>query len=132
MNRLNINYNFIVVASKKPQKLTEGIEFRTDAVWLNELTKYLNESQVFLDLIRHGHNGLSFRVFEAMAFQKKLITTNTSIKNYDFYNPNNIMVIDADNPVIDPAFFDTPYEPLSESIYNKYTIQSWVKTVFGI
>ena len=63
MNRLNINYNFIVVASKKPQKLTEGIEFRTDAVWLNELTKYLNESQVFLDLIRHGHNGLSFRVF---------------------------------------------------------------------
>ena len=126
----HITYKFIVRASRKPQGLNENIDYSREEIWYDRLMKYLDESEVFLDLIRHGHNGLSFRVFEAMAFQKKLITTNASVKNYDFYNPNNIMVIDADNPVIDPAFFKTPYQPLNDSIYNKYTIENWVETVF--
>lgn len=65
--------------------------------------------------------------------QKKIITTNKSIISYDFYNPNNIFILDEDKPVnINPAFFTTPYEPLSDEIYHKYTIQNWVKTVFKL
>lgn len=130
LDKLNISQKFIVVASRQPQELAPKIEYRNNAVLYDELMRYLGESEIFLDLIRHGHNGLSFRVFEALAHQKKLITTNASIKNYDFYNPNNIMVIEEVNPVIDPAFFETAYEPLPESVYNKYTIKNWVDTVF--
>ncbi|WP_228731997.1 MULTISPECIES: hypothetical protein [Pseudomonas] len=55
-----------------------------------------------------GQAGLSFRFFEAMTSRKKVITTNKSVVDYDFYNPANILVIDE-----------------------KYTLQGWVKTVFS-
>ena len=132
LDKINISYKFIVRASREPQGLNSKIEYSKKEIWYNELMNHLNESEIFLDLIRHGHNGLSFRVFEAMAHQKKLITTNVSIKNYDFYNPNNILVIDEANPLIEPVFFEKPYEPVPENIYNKYTIEKWVKTVFEV
>ena len=60
------------------------------------------------------------------------MTNNPSITNYDFYNPNNIMVIDEENMNFDAAFFTTPYEPIPENIYNQYTLNTWVETVFEI
>lgn len=131
LDKSNISYKFIVKANRKPAGLHTGIEFTKKEIWHDQLCGLLNESEVFLDLIRHNHNGLSFRVFEALAYQKKLITTNTSIKNYDFYNPDNIMVIDADNPEIDPAFFNGGYQPIADDIYIKYTIKQWVSHVFS-
>ena len=51
---------------------------------------------------------------------KKLITTNPDIINYDFYNPNNIHVIDEENIRFDAEFFNVPYEPIPEYKYNNY------------
>lgn len=131
LESMGIGYKFIVRASRRPAGLHPGIEYRKEEIWQDELKGYLDDSEILLDLIRHGHNGLSFRIFEAMAYQKKLITTNSSVKNYDFYNPQNIMVIDPENVQINPAFFDTPYQPVPENIYKKYTIEGWVNRVFG-
>lgn len=130
LDLIGIDYKFIVRASRRPPGLHSGIDYSKEEIWQEEMMQYLDKSEVFLDLIRHGHNGLSFRVFEAMAYQKKLITTNASVKNYEFYNPNNIMVIDPDNVVIDKAFFELPYQPVDEAIYNKYTVEAWVRKVF--
>jgi hypothetical protein len=58
--------------------------------------------------------------------RKKLITTNSDIVNYDFYNPNNIHLIDENNPMIPTSFFESKYEDIPESIYKKYTIDSWL------
>jgi len=130
LDGLNIKYKFIVRASRKPLALNANVEYTKEEIWQDKLVEYLDKSEIFLDIIRHGHNGLSFRIFESLAYQKKLITTNPSVKNYDFYNPNNIMVLDPENIVVDADFFDTPYEPLDEAIYNKYTVAHWVSTVF--
>ena len=130
LDKANISHKFIVKASRKPGVLYSTIEYTNNEIWHDKLCYLLNQSEVFLDLIRHDHNGLSFRVFEALAHQKKLITTNASIKNYDFYNPKNIYIIDADNPQIDPAFFLGEYEPIPDGIYQKYTIKEWVNRVF--
>lgn len=132
LDLIGIDYKFIVRASRRPKGLHSGIEYSKDEIWQEQLMQYLDKSEVFLDLVRHGHNGLSFRVFEALAYQKKLITTNASVKNYDFYNPNNIMVIDPANVVIDKAFFETPYQPLNQAVYHKYTIEAWVQKVFAL
>lgn len=132
LDDFTINNKFIVRASRRPAGLYKTIDYSEKEIWQDELNGYLEDSEIFLDLIRHGHNGLSFRVFEAMAYQKKLITTNASVKNYDFYDPANIMVIDAEDVQIDPDFFKKEYKPLPDNIYNKYTVQSWVKRVFNI
>jgi len=51
---------------------------------------------------------------------------------YDFYNPNNILVINDDFTEIDDAFLNKAYEPVPENIYKNYTIDAWIKTAFNL
>jgi hypothetical protein len=126
----NINFKFILVGKKRPKNSNESIIFSKKTLLYSDFKTDLENSKICLDLIRFNHNGLSFRIFEALAMQKKIITTNKSIIEYDFYNPNNIMVIDENNLVVDATFFKTPYQPLSDAVFKKYTIDNWVSRVF--
>ncbi|MBC8645143.1 hypothetical protein H9W95_17330 [Flavobacterium lindanitolerans] len=105
------------------------IEFFFEKITLEEISKFIEKSNALLDIKRDGQFGLTFRIFESMGLEKKLITTNLDIVNYDFYNPNNILVIDEKNPVIPTSFFESDYEKLPEEIYHKYTIRGWIQNV---
>ena len=96
------------------------------------LPEFYKRTKVILDLMRENQYGLSFRVFEAMALEKKIITDNEKIKNYDFYNSNNILVLNKDFSNITKEFFETPYQSLPEEIYKKYTLEKWVEQVFNL
>ena len=69
---------------------------------------------------------------DSLAYHKKLITTNQDIVNYDFYNPNNILVVNSENVEIPSSFFEKDYEIIPQNIYYNYTIKNWVKTVFQL
>lgn len=98
----------------------------------NDLPAYYKNSRVLLDLMREGQYGLSFRVFEAMSLEKKIITDNESIKTYDFYNPNNILILNKNITNLDQSFFESPYEKIPEEIYERYTLGNWVNKVFEL
>lgn len=67
-----------------------------------------------------GEN-ISFRTIEAMIFKKKLITTNLKIKEYDFYNENNIFIFDDNiNYKNLDEFLKKPYIPIDYEITKKY------------
>lgn len=125
LNSKEINFKFIVYDKKR--KPTDGtITYINKHMPLSEVNEYINRSKVLLDINRIGQIGLTFRVFESLGLGKKLITTNSDIKNYDFYNPNNILIIDEKNPVIPVDFFQNEYEKIPDSIFYKYTMQGWV------
>jgi hypothetical protein len=95
-----------------------------------EVQRLFSDSFAILD-IQHPHQvGLTMRTFEAMGAGKKLITTNARVKNTDFYNPENILVVERDSvPSIPSGFFLTPYVPPSDFILNKYSINGWLDDV---
>ena len=123
-------YKFIVKTEKKIDN--KGLlEIISESIPLNDVKTYIQKSKCMLDLaVIHKHQGLTFRVFEAMGLNKKIITNNKDIINYDFYNPQNRLVINTENPVISNHFLNSPYDPVPESIYKKYTLKSWIRTVF--
>ncbi|MFH7015099.1 hypothetical protein [Flavobacterium sp. FlaQc-47] len=123
-----INFKFITY-SKKRKTSDDNITYINKFIPLSEVDQYISRSKVLLDINRACQIGLTFRVFESLGLEKKLITTNSDIKNYDFYNPNNILVIDEKNPVIDADFFANEYEKIPEIILNKYTLEGWVNNV---
>lgn len=126
----NINFKFIVYDKKnEPKTGSDGITYINKHVPLSEVNDYADRSKVLLDIHRDGQIGLTFRIFESIGLEKKLITTNYDIKNYDFYNPNNILIIDENNPVIPASFFENEYEKIPESIYKKYTVEGWIDNV---
>lgn len=96
------------------------------------LTDYVCHSRILLDIQRPHQEGLSFRVLESLGLQKKLITTNTAIKDYDFYNPNNILIVDPEKIHIPKTFLESEYQEIPRGIVEKYHVSSWVKTVFQL
>lgn len=106
--------------------------FRQKLIKHHDLPTYYQSTKAILDLMRTNQYGLSFRVFEAMALEKKIITDNPKIKQYDFYNPNNILVLNEDFSNLTKNFFEMPYERLPKEIYEKYTLENWVKKVFKL
>jgi len=99
----------------------------------NEVIEHIKRARIITDIHKYGvQDGLTFRVFEAMGFGKKLITTNKDVKNYDFYNPNNIFVIEDIKDINIPEdFFTTPYNKIPQDIYNQYTVKAWVDKIIA-
>lgn len=104
-------------------------EFRFTTINAHQLAQVLSESKVVLDIQHPKQTGLTMRTIETLGARKKLITTNKQIVDYDFYTPENILVVDRDNPVIPESFILTPYKKISDAIYNKYYIDSWIETL---
>ena len=98
---------------------------------LEEVKLYIKQAACMLDLgVIDKHRGLTFRVFEALGYHKKIITNNSEIATYDFYNPQNILIIDGQNISIPNDFLNSPYAPIPELILKKYRLSNWVETVF--
>ncbi|MGT2721162.1 hypothetical protein [Streptococcus porcinus] len=89
-------------------------------------------SKCIIDIESSSQTGLTMRTIEIIGLRKKLITTNNDIKNYDFYNPNNILIINRKKPQVDFNFLNQPYQNLADNIYYKYSLEGWLLQVFGI
>lgn len=130
------NLNFKLIAySKEHNPILDNtlIEQTTKMLDLDRVFTFVLKSKVLLDIQRPKQKGLSFRVFEALGLNKKIITTNQDIVNYDFYNPNNIFVIKDINEIKIPiTFFNSPYQKVNSEIVKSYHISSWVNTVFNL
>lgn len=132
LNEKGRSYYFYVVTSSENRE-DEGITFTTRRMHNDEVTLNIQRAAVIADIHKFGiQDGLTFRVFEAIGYRKKLITTNKDIVNYDFYDPANIFVIhDNEDIAIPDAFFETPYKELPTEVYNKYTVSAWVDTILS-
>ena len=97
-----------------------------------EISEIENSSGVVLDIQHPRQTGLTMRTIEMIRAEKKIITTNPDVSKYDFYNPNNILIIDRKNPKLDVSFFRTKYQPIPKSIYEKYSLNKWIDDVLGI
>lgn len=129
-----IKSNIQIVCSKEKDRnalLTSSIHPLTHSLKYSEMIKQVQKSKFLLEFNNLGiHDGLSFRVFEALGFKKKLITNNPEVLNYDFYHPNNIFVWDGRNYHEIIAFLKKDYKELDSVIYKKYSFSNWIRYVF--
>ncbi len=69
------------------------------------------------------------RTIEMLGAGKKLVTTNSKVVEADFFNPNNISVIDRRRPIIPPAFFEAGYESPGAELLKRYSLSGWLDEV---
>ena len=108
------------------------IDTISESLSYKQMIQYIQKSKVIIDIQNNVHNGLSFRAFEAMFFEKKLIANNDDIALYDFYHPDNIFIIKEDNWEELNRFLSIPYHPISQDIKSKYSFTNWIKYVLDI
>lgn len=135
--RLNIPFDFRIYCKDDRARTVFGNE---NITYLNRDTVLSFEenmcnaagSRALVDFAQFDHYGLSFRVFEAMRFDKKLITTNQSVLDTDFYHPDNIFVWNSNHLNDLAGFLRRPYRPLPPAIKQKYAFKNWLDRLLGI
>lgn len=70
------------------------------------------------------------RTFETLGSGRKLVTTNSNIKSYPFYNDTNVYIIDRSNPNIDLEFFNREFEPIDSNLLFAMSLEGWLKELF--
>lgn len=128
-SRLKYYYHKLKDKEYKSVKLSE---LSSERLSFNDIIDVFVRSECILDAPQQGQTGLTMRTLETLGAKKKLITSNQSIKDYDFYNPTNIYVYDPQEEFdFSSDFFTKPYEELPTEIYEKYSLSSWVKTLLS-
>lgn len=118
----------MLTSGKLPLDMFKYIHFKpldrakTQAVFLN--------SRVVIDVEHPNQTGLTSRTIEALGAGCKLITTNSAIKETDFYHPNNVCVVDRRNPVVPEEFIVSDYVEVAKNIRQKYALKSWLIALF--
>lgn len=123
-------YKFYKLVKKELADTVES-DFSYEKMSSKEIADIVEQTKIILDIQHPKQTGLTMRTIEMIGMNKKLITTNAHIKNYEFYNSNNISVIDRNHVEIDIKFFDSDYEPLLPGIYEKYSLETWIKEVLS-
>jgi hypothetical protein len=97
----------------------------------NQVKNIISDSNCIIDVNHPNQTGLTIRSIEILASGKKLITTNHTIKYYNFYKPSNILIIDRKNPQIDSNFLKINFETISDNILENYKIKNWINTLIN-
>lgn len=101
-------------------------EFHFTPIKGKEMDDLLYESRCVLDSAQGGQTGLTIRVLESLGAKRKIITTNQDVVNYDFYRPKNIYVYEGKFDFND-IFFNSEYQDVEKDVYEKYSLNSWLK-----
>ena len=107
---------------------------QSDIILDNKLLKYKetleisSKAKCIIDMKLAVHNGLSLRFFEALYFNQKVITDNKTVKEMDFYHPNDILVVDDFKKLTQAElkdFLNKEYIEIPKEIKQKYSFESW-------
>lgn len=89
-------------------------------------------SKVIIDVQYPKNSGLTMRTIEMLGMKKKIMTTNKDIVNYDFYDSKNIHILDRNAIKLDVSFLKDEYVEVPENVYEKYTLESWLRDIFNM
>lgn len=118
--------------TKKDFKNAGIKDFKFDKLSSDDIANVIKKTRTIIDIQHPKQSGLTMRTLEIVGMKKKIITTNSDIVNYDFYNENNIAIIDRKSPLIDKNFINSPYVELDLAIYEYYSIKKWCLDVLGV
>lgn len=104
LNKIGIKTEFHIANVKK-----EDIKYSNEIIYNKFITydacvEAIHKATCILDVIQGDSTGLTIKTCEAICYNKKLITTNQYIKEYSFYDPRYIRIVNSLDD-IDKTFF---------------------------
>lgn len=120
----NMKIKFVVIGKKIEDRMI--LEYQKENFDYNEYLKLIEKSKCMIEVLQKGQYGVTIRAIEALMYEKKLITTNKDIKNYDFYCKDNIFVWEEDKLENLEDFIRRPYKKINNQIKKKYAFENWL------
>lgn len=92
-------------------------------------SKYMEmalQSRCIVEIVHTGDPSCTLRPLEALAIRRKLLTNNSSVRNYSFYRSQNIFIVGEDDLNKLADFLHSPFEPLPKEIIDSYDVNAWI------
>ncbi len=97
-----------------------------DYISYTDNIRHVLQSRILIEITQDGQHDVTLRALEAQLYKKKLITTCTAIRQYDFYSPDNILIWPEEKERLDGFIqSDTPFVPIENM--TTYTFEHWIK-----
>lgn len=112
----------------------------------DEIRDMVKNSKAVLDLAHEQQQGLTMRTMETLGIKRKLVTNNIYLRDYEFYNETNDLILTDLSSKADKAeqtgdysdfilpgseWLDKPYLE-DENVRVKYSIHSWIDRLFEV
>lgn len=119
----------------KEMKGAKYQKFQFDGLSFKKVIDIIKHSKIIIDIQHIKQSGLTIRTIEMLGAKRKLITTNNNVMEYDFYTPNNILIVNRENPILDfkdkDDFFYSDFMEIDEAIYNNYSVSGWLNEIIN-
>lgn len=122
-------FSILKIITQKKLKINDLKLISNQKIDFNEVSDMFFSSKAIVDIQHPNQIGLTMRTFEVLGSGRKLITTNKDISRYEFYNKNNILIIDRNNIDVEIVYeFINSECKISNDIVN-HRIDNWLKRV---
>jgi hypothetical protein len=105
--------------------------FHYDSMPKETIGRVFRQSRAILDIEHPLQRGLTMRTFETLGAGKKLITTNPHVRQEDFYDPVNVLVVDRSRVAVPPGFFQQPFTAPPAAIRRRYALAGWLDEILA-
>ena len=123
LNNCNVSSFFYITATHPRLKQKKYKKF----IPYESVLEYVKGSKAVLDYYVDPCAGLSLRAMESVFFEKKIITNNKTIIEYDFYCKNNVYLLGETNDCDVNEFLSTPFKRIDNKIKTQYLFRNWIE-----
>lgn len=94
LNESGVNCRFYISKVRKSQTANDGIIYNN---WLSyeDVLQYVIGSNCIIEVLDQNQVGGTLRMFEAICYNKKILTNNQLIKESKYYNPNFMQIFES-------------------------------------
>lgn len=118
-----------IIESLKQRKSLRKDLCRFNKINLKKMLNFMNKSKCVLDIVGENQVGQTMRVFECLAANRKLLTTNKHLIETPYYNPQEMKILNVNE-------LNLIFEWLKDNSrchindIKKFSIESWVSDIF--
>lgn len=126
LQTMGLKTKFIITADGR---FSHRKSYYQNEISYNEIIDLITQSRSILNIALEGQKGMTIRDLESIFFGVKLVTTNKNVINMDFYQPENVFILEGLNVDGLPAFLDTKTVEVSAEIKQKHTLKSYIDEI---
>lgn len=115
------------------KQLSKNDLFTFIALSPEDFRKTIQQSKSVLDVQAPNQDGLTARFMWALGLGKKILTFNSNVKQYPFYSPEQILILDNNYDAIE-NFIKSKTTPSAEirALIDNYRIDNWLDIILGL
>lgn len=110
-------------------KFAKKKKYYQSEVPYEQIATWVSESRSVLNVVMENQHGITVRDMECLFNKVKLITTNKNIKQAEFYNDNNIYILDDNNWDGLLGFIKSEYDDTKETDLNKCSAEMMIEEI---